>query len=141
MAMMRWRDDGPKLPAWAWPAIGLLPLTACGDQTSTLATVEADRRATRNDAGEIICARRGSDDFRRDCSLDRTSTAEGLVLTVRHSDGAFHRLLVTGDGRGVIAADGAERAEVRILGADEIEVSLAGDRYRLPATIRAPSRP
>lgn len=58
------------------------------------------------------------------------------MLTVRHPDGAFHRLLVTKDGRGVIAADGAETAVVTIIANGEIEVALGGDRYRLPATVK-----
>ena len=63
-------------------------------------------------------------------------TGSGLMLTVRHADdGRFHRLLVTRDGRGVVAADGAERAVVAIAG-DGIEVVIGGDRYRLPATVR-----
>ena len=44
-------------------------------------------------------------------------------------------MLVTHDGRGVIAADGAEPAKVTVVGTDGIEVSIGGDRYRLPATI------
>lgn len=83
-----------------------------------------------------MCARGGSSDFARDCTLDRVTSPQGLVLTVGHPDGGFHRLLVTKDGRGVIAADGAEAAKVSIVGADQIEVALGEDRYRLPATIK-----
>jgi hypothetical protein len=35
-----------------------------------------------------------------------------------------------------MAADGAEPANVRIVGPNLIEVSIGGDRYRLPATVR-----
>lgn len=114
-------------------------LAACGEQRTdhaTLAKVEAEQRRARDDSGNIVCAQRGSTDFARVCTVDRSESDTGLVLTVRHPDGAFHRLLVTKDGRGVIAADGAESAVVTILGSGEIEVALGGDRYRLPATVK-----
>lgn len=41
------------------------------------------------------------------------------------------------DGQGVAVADGAEPAEVWMNGTGEIEVSLGGDRYRLPAKAKA----
>ena len=74
------------------------------------------------------------------CAIDRTQTQDGLYLTLRHPDGGFRRLLVTNDGRGVIAADGAEKAEVTPLAPDLIEVELGGARYRLPATVRQPKK-
>lgn len=114
-------------------------LAACGEQRTdhaTLAKVEAEQRRARDDSGNIVCARHGSNDFARTCTVDRSETDAGLILTVRHPDGAFHRLLVTKDGRGVVAADGAETAVVTIIANGEIEVALGGDRYRLPATIK-----
>lgn len=116
-----------------------LALAACGERHTdhaTLARVEAEQRAARDDSGNIVCAQKGSADFARTCTLDRADSAAGLILTLRHPDGAFHRLLVTKDGRGVIAADGAERAVVTVIGTGEIEVALGGDRYRLPATVK-----
>ena len=116
-----------------------LALAGCGEPRTdhaTLAKVEADSRARRADDGTIVCAQNGSADFARICTVDRADTDAGLVLTVRHPDGAFHRLLVTKDGRGVVAADGAERATVSVIGTGEIEVALGGDRYRLPATVK-----
>ncbi|WP_345940674.1 hypothetical protein [Sphingomonas sp. So64.6b] len=126
-------------------AVQLAPIVfvlamACGETKTdhgTLAKVEAEQRAAVEDKGELVCAQSGSTDFVRDCTVDRETTADGLVLTVRHPDGAFHRLLVTKDGRGLIAADGAEPAKVTIIDKDRIEVALGGDRYRLPATIKA----
>jgi hypothetical protein len=114
-------------------------LVACGEQRTdhkTLAKVEAEQRASADDEGRIVCARQGSSDFARACTVDRTESGGGEILTVRHPDGAFHRLLITKDGRGVIAADGAEKASVTVLGSNSIEVALSGDRYRLPATVR-----
>jgi len=121
-----------------------LGIAGCGESKTdhaTLANVEAAQVAQAEDSGKIVCARAGSDDFARVCTIDREQQDAGLVLTVRHPDGAFHRLLVTKDGRGVIAADGAEQAVVTVLDKESIEVALGGDRYRLPATIRAPGKP
>lgn len=122
----------------------LFLLAACGEAKTdhaTLANVEAEQRAAAESGDNIICAHQGSSDFARVCTVEREQGADGLILTLRHPDGAFHRLLVTRDGRGVIAADGAEKAVVTILGNDSIEVALGGDRYRLPATVRGKTSP
>jgi hypothetical protein len=106
---------------------------ACGD--TKMAGGEAPSRVQ---AGEerVDCAPAGAGDFQRVCTIERLQGAEGTILTVRHPDGGFRRLLVTADGRGVIAADGAEKAVVSIINDDRIEVALAGNRYRLPATVK-----
>jgi len=116
-----------------------LLLASCGPQTTdrnVLAQVEAQQRSDAENDGRIVCAQHGSADFARVCTVDRVNGADGLVLTVSHPDGSFHRLLVTKDGRGVVAADGAEKAVVTVLGPGSIEVALGGDRYRLPATVK-----
>ena len=59
-----------------------------------------------------------------------------MLFTIRSPSGSFRRLAATSDGRGVMAADGAEEATVAIVGKGLIEVSIGGNRYRLPATIR-----
>jgi hypothetical protein len=75
--------------------------------------------------------------FARVCQIEQSQTEAGLLLTVRHPDGGFRKLQVVKDGRGVIAADGADIAKVTPLAAKEIEVALSGDRYRIPATVKA----
>jgi hypothetical protein len=84
----------------------------------------------------VECAVDGAAEFTRVCEVERTTGPEGLVLTLRSPSGSFRRLQVTGDGRGVIAADGAEPAIVAVRGPGQIEVSIGRDRYRLPATLR-----
>jgi hypothetical protein len=84
----------------------------------------------------IECRIAGAAAFERACSVTGADSPRGRVLTIRKADGGFRRLLVTSDGRGVAAADGAERANVTILGDGRIEVEIGGDRFRLPATIR-----
>jgi hypothetical protein len=111
-----------------------LPLAACGRGPSS-ADVEAKQKAETAGDRQIPCAR-GTAALAPNCTVEQALGKDGLILTVRHADGAFRRLLVTQDGRGVIAADGAEVAKVTVVGSDGIEVALGGDRYRLPATVR-----
>ena len=106
----------------------LLLTAGCGDAAETSRGAPGDER--------VDCAPAGANDFQRVCTVERLQSAEGTILIVRHPDGGFRRLLVTTDGRGVIAADGAEKAAVSIIGNDRIEVALAGHRYRLPATVK-----
>lgn len=120
-------------------AILLLALGACGQaktDTQVLAQVEANQASEAADDGRVQCAPAGAEAFARVCEIERAETDRGVVLTVRHPDGGFRRLLVTSDGRGVIAADGAEPAVVTLVGQDEIEVALGDDHYRLPATLK-----
>lgn len=89
----------------------------------------------------IECAVPGERAMALNCTITRTQTQDGLYLTLRHPDGGFRRLLVTTDGRGVVAADGAERAVVTPVASDLIEVGLGGARYHLPATVRETAKP
>ncbi len=120
----------------------VLLLAACSDRTpqtadtNVLAQVEAEQASAAEDDGNILCAR-AQEPLGRTCTVEQTRSERGLILTVRHADGGFHRLLVTGDGRGVIAADGAEPAQVTIPDAASIDVAIGGSRYRLPATIKS----
>ncbi|MCA1749511.1 MAG: hypothetical protein ABR601_07215 [Parasphingopyxis sp.] len=129
-----------KSPALLAIAFCSFALAGCGsgedaDAIDTLDEAEAEATSRAAESGLVPCALAGAEQFGVDCTLDRSRTEEGLVLTVRHPDGGFRRLLVTDDGRGVIAADGAEQAVVSLRGDREIEVAIAGDRYRLPATV------
>jgi hypothetical protein len=101
----------------------LLPLAACGGPPAAKAV---DR---------IECAVDGAAAFERICTIERVAGREGL-FTLRSPSGSFRRLEATRDGRGVIAADGAEAATVKVIGKDRIEVSIGSDRYRLPARVR-----
>jgi hypothetical protein len=111
-----------------------LLLAGCGGPTAQ--ETEGDGAAVASGDDRIACAVGGAETFAPVCTFDRTSSPDGTTLTLRHPDGGFRRLLVTSDGRGVVAADGADPALVTVIGPQEIEVSLAGDRYRLPATLR-----
>ena len=123
-----------------WLFLPLL-LAGCGGQPSENVTAPAPEKpgqaaAMPTPEPKFDCAAPGEADFAPVCTVDRAETPDGVILTLRHPDGAFHRLQITRDGRGVIAADGAEPAKVTPLGPDRIEVELGGARYRLPATVR-----
>ena len=104
----------------------------------------ASALATTGD-NHIACQPAGAETLAPVCAVERSVSEQGLILTLRHPDASFRRLLVTSDGRGVIAADGAEQAKVRIADTigqgSEIEVMLAGNRYILPATIKPAGTP
>ena len=84
----------------------------------------------------IDCRPAGQAEFARACSVETFDSDDGRILTIRKADGGFRRLRVTTDGRGVVAADGAERTHVTILADSRIEVEVGGDRFRLPARVR-----
>lgn len=118
--------------------VGMLLLAGCGEQApdlNVIENVEAEARQQATSDDRIECAAPGSDSFARDCTVERIREDGGLILTVRRTDGGFHRLLKTDDGRGVTAADGAEKAIVTVLDPKTIEVAIGGARYRLPATV------
>ncbi|WP_242137167.1 hypothetical protein [Sphingomonas sp. TREG-RG-20F-R18-01] len=118
--------------------LSALLLAGCGEREGDH-TVRAQQNA---ELPTVFCAHGGTSQLVRACTIERMQTQSGVVLTLRHADGAFRRLLVTHDGRGVIAADGAQQAVVRVLGAGEVEVGVGGDRYRLPEAVRGvPSIP
>jgi hypothetical protein len=105
-------------------------------ESDPLIEAETQARAELAENGMIYCALEGAPNFRPDCQIEQTQGNDGIILTLRHPDGGFRRLLVTRDGRGLIAADGAEPAIVNSVSEREIEVAISFDRYRLPATVR-----
>ena len=107
--------------------LSLAVLAACNSPTPAPDTAADDR---------IECRIGNARQFDRFCIVERIAGPDGMALTIRKPDGGFRRLLVTRDGRGVIAADGAEEAVVTILGDNRIEVAIGGDTFRLPATVR-----
>jgi hypothetical protein len=129
--------------------LAALLVTACGDGAdksgdATLqlddplakAEAEADKIRADSDETKLACAVSGASAFSRVCEIERSETEKGLLLTIRHPDGGFRRLIVVKDGRGVVVADGSEPAVVTPIGPREIEVAVAGNRYRLPATVK-----
>jgi len=85
--------------------------------------------------GESVECAIGGAAFERSCTMERSEGPDGLTVTIRNEAGGFRRLLLPKDGSGAVAADGAERAQVSVLGDGRAEVAIGGDRYRLPVAI------
>ena len=109
--------------------LSLVLLAACSD------TPEPEHNAFAETVrNRIDCRFSGAEQFERSCTFEREG--DGSILVIRKPDGGFRRLQVVTDGRGVIAADGAEPAQVTVLGDNRIEVTIGSDQFRLPATVQ-----
>ena len=115
-----------------------LLLASCGDSRAPSGE-ETGVRAAKGEA-LIACATDGSLQWERACAVETRQGADGPILVLRGPDGGFRRLAITSDGRGVVAADGAEPALVTPTGEGLIEVAIGNDRYRLPATVKSAPR-
>jgi hypothetical protein len=84
-------------------------------------------------SGDLIdCALGGAASFTHDCSVERSEQNGDPVLIVHQPDGGFRRFTVLDGGKSVGAADGAQALAVASNG-ERVDVSVDGDRYRLPA--------
>lgn len=107
----------------------LLPLCA------VLAGCSAAEEAPK---GRVIdCAVAGSPKFLPDCFVEDSRVGQRRFLTVRNKDGAFRRFEMVDDGRGVVAADGADEATAKWSAEGVLEVAVGNDRYRFPARMKS----
>ena len=97
-------------------------LIACG-QTSP--QKHGQDVPTRRTALERVPCAHGKAELAPICTLERERTATGQRWTIRHPDGGFRRLVVTGDE--IETADGAA-----LLRAHGNEAVVGDERYRLP---------
>lgn len=105
-------------------ALALFLLSGC-HQAPDIDVAETDR---------IDCAIGGSKTFVRTCVVERDVTNPGgpaNIMTIRHGDGGYRRLIVASDGS-FRAADGADVTTGHRLPDNRLEIALAGDNYRLP---------
>ncbi|CAH0496843.1 hypothetical protein [Novosphingobium sp. CECT 9465] len=110
-------------------APALLPLIVA------LAACSAAEEAPK---GRVIdCMVGGSEKFLPDCFVEDSRVGERRFLTVRHKDGAFRRFEMVDDGRGVIAADGADEATAKWSAEGVLEVAVGKDRFRFPARMKS----
>lgn len=116
-----------------------LLLLGCGDRETSNgpAPLVRDPMAKADAPAPVVppktlCAVDGDAAFAAACDRELTDG----VLTLRHPGGGFRRLEIVTDGRGVIAADGSEPADVTTVGSNMIEVRIGADRYRLPAEVK-----
>jgi hypothetical protein len=126
-------------PRAAAVVLGLL-LAGCdgggAPETGEGGGTAATEPAAAGEDGPVDCAIGGGAGWSRDCRVEQA----GNMLTIRHADGGFRRFRIVTDGRGVVAADGAEGAVVTVEGEQGIAVTVGQDRYRLPATVGSPRR-
>ncbi|MBA1375652.1 hypothetical protein [Sphingomonas ursincola] len=88
------------------------------------------------DDSRVACALGSDTEFAQKCDVERVQNGDRRELVLRHPDGGFRRFEIVTDGRGLIAADGAEQAVVTPLADGRIQLSVGDDRYRIPATIK-----
>lgn len=89
----------------------------------------------------ILCAPAGRETLQDDCRLERIASQEGEDLVLHKPDGSFRRVKIVSDGRDLVAADGPVRAQVTPRPPDGIELRMGGDRFLLPAMLRAKAEP
>ncbi len=123
---------------WVAATAAMLAVAACSSDpdNSELAAVEATQTRDAAAAGRVYCALGGSDAFALNCTMEQIASANGTILVLGRQDVGYRRFRVTTDGTGVEAADGAEAALVTLIDNGMIEVTVADDRYRLPARQR-----
>lgn len=91
---------------------------------------------TGGDESRISCALGDETEFTEQCDSERVQNGDKRELVMRHPDGGFRRFEIVSDGRGLIAADGSEAAVVTPLSDGRIQLSIGGDRYHIPATVK-----
>lgn len=111
----------------------VLLLAACqgGEDAATAAAEQLAQADT-----VIECAVNGAAAFAPQCPVEKAEIGGAKFLTVRHPDGGFRRFEILTDGHGLAAADGADEAKLAVEG-DILGVTVAGDRYRFPATLKS----
>jgi hypothetical protein len=108
-------------------AAGLaLLLAACSPGASRASADTADNR--------IDCAIGSAASFTHECTVERSAEGGAPMLIVHHPDGGFRRFTVIDGGKSLAAADGAEALAITRTN-DRVDVSVDGDRYRLPAAM------
>ncbi len=110
-----------------------LALAGCDGSGGAAADQQPTSGLASSTGGVADCAIGAAADWSRSCPVERA----GDLVTLRHPNGGFRRFHVVKDGRGLVAADGAEQATVTVIGKDQIELGVGEDRYRLPATMAA----
>ena len=121
----------------------LSALAACSSGTSASDEASAAAGQTQQGAaGAVIsvpCALAGAKGYTDVCAIERASLDGKVLLTLRHPDGGFRRLIELDGGRRFAAADGSAEVAIEANG-QEIEVTLGEDHYLFPAAT-VPSAP
>lgn len=92
-----------------------------------------DDTGSSGDPYTIACALNGASGFDSTCTVERRMVDGEQWLTVFHPDGGFRIFMLLPEGAGLAAVAGAHEVE-QVLTGDTLEISIAGNRYRFPAT-------
>ena len=108
--------------------VAILALAACSSKSAS--------SGAASPAATIPCALAGARAFTAECAIERSSLDGRAILTLRHPDGGFRRLIELETGKRFVAADGSDEVAIEPNGR-EIEVTLGDDHYLLPAPASA----
>jgi hypothetical protein len=111
--------------------LGLAVLPGCSEQAPHAVDAMSGEPST------VPCALRGAKSYSAECRIEREVRDGRTIITVRHPDGGFRRLVESADGLRYSAADGAQAVEI-VPNGKEIEVTLGDDHYLFPAPGPAP---
>ena len=117
---------------WTLLGASLLLVSACSGG--------GEDAAPEPEGEEVACATAGATTLDQQCTVERTREDGVMTLIIHHPDGGFRRLTVPADGNALVAADGADVAQIAAQ-ADGMLVTLGGDRYLLPAGVTSPDGP
>lgn len=112
-----------------------LLLAACSAEPEDQTTNSAAAPGAGQPDRRIECRTGEAAPFARTCSFESVESDEGRLLIVRKPDGGFRRLRLGNDGRGIVAADGAEQVTMANVPDGRIEISIGGDHFRMPWTV------
>lgn len=107
--------------------------TATATPTPTSSSTPTPTSTSPADTLSIACAPKGSTGFDSTCTVERVEVDGARLLTVFHPDGGFRRFEQLADGSGLAAVAGADKV-TQTLSGDTLEIAIAGNRYRFPAT-------
>lgn len=119
--------------------LGLVVLPGCSEQAPHAVEAMSGEPSTAaaGKASTVPCALRGAKSYSAECRIEREVLDGRTIVTVRHPDGGFRRLVESADGLRYSAADGAQAVEI-VPNGKEIEVTLGDDHYLFPAPGPAP---
>lgn len=101
--------------------------------TATPAPTSSTAAHTASNAYAIQCALDGSAQFDSTCRVERATLDYAPLLVAFHPDGGFRQFEQLPDGAGLAAVAGADTVSQRLNG-DTLEIAIAANRYRFPAT-------
>ena len=118
-------------------AVLLAALAGCSSQKVTPETEGQAGKAAPSAVTAVPCALADAKTFTASCEIERRNIDGKFIVTVRHPDGGFRRLVELDGGKAYSAADGSDEVALEANG-KEIELTLGDDHYLFPAPAGAP---